>query len=64
MAQSQANAAQEDEMTIYVQANRVSCDGGGGALGHPLIFLNIGSDNKVTCPYCSREFIKTQADAS
>ena len=34
----------------------VSCDGGGGALGHPKIYLEISKDGKVVCPYCSRTF--------
>jgi uncharacterized Zn-finger protein len=35
---------------------RVSCDGGGGALGHPKIWLTFGEDGTVTCPYCSNDF--------
>ncbi len=35
----------------------VACDGGGGALGHPKVYLHIDTeDGKVTCPYCSRTF--------
>ncbi|WP_037299551.1 zinc-finger domain-containing protein [Rubritepida flocculans] len=30
-------------------------DGGGGALGHPAIFLRI-ERQQVTCPYCSRTY--------
>ena len=41
--------------------NRVSCDGGGGALGHPQIWLTLtaeaGEAAQATCPYCSRRFI-------
>ena len=39
---------------------RVACDGGGGSLGHPKVWLeleNIGSIKSVICPYCSRNFI-------
>ena len=39
---------------ITVDTDRVACDGGGGALGHPKIFLNLGTDGHVECPYCSR----------
>ena len=39
----------------------VSCDGGGGALGHPQIWLTLtaeaGEAAQATCPYCSRRFI-------
>ena len=56
----------QDDAAIKSSANiivtnqlRVACNGGGGALGHPNIFLTFGSDGKVTCPYCSREFVKS-----
>lgn len=42
---------------ITVYQKRVSCDGGKGALGHPRVFLTIGHEGKVTCPYCSRDFV-------
>lgn len=42
---------------ITVSEKRVACDGGKGALGHPKVFLTIGDEGKVTCPYCSREFV-------
>ena len=42
---------------IQVQEERVACDGGGGALGHPRVFLNLGDEGHVTCPYCSRKFV-------
>lgn len=46
---------------IEVYEREASCDGGGGALGHPMIYLKIGDGKtSVTCPYCSREFILTQ----
>ena len=36
----------------------IRCDGGGGPLGHPVIYLNLGKEEKVICPYCSRCFVK------
>ncbi|MBL6597360.1 MAG: zinc-finger domain-containing protein, partial [Alphaproteobacteria bacterium] len=33
---------------------RVACDGGNGPLGHPRVFLTIGAEDEVMCPYCSR----------
>ena len=37
---------------------RVKCDGGGGALGHPLIWLQIPKEGGfVVCPYCDKKFI-------
>src|SRR5438093_13046545 len=31
--------------------------GGGGPLGHPRVFLNLGPEGRVECPYCSRLFV-------
>ena len=36
---------------------QVCCDGGMGALGHPLVYLKIGDSGDVVCPYCSRKFV-------
>jgi uncharacterized Zn-finger protein len=41
---------------IEVETATVGCDGGGGALGHPLVYLTIGSAGRVDCPYCGRRF--------
>ena len=46
---------------ILTNQPRVACNGGGGALGHPKIFLTLGIDGRVTCPYCSREFVKSKS---
>lgn len=35
----------------------VACDGGGGALGHPKVYLNITASGEVDCPYCSRRYV-------
>ena len=43
---------------IEVDIKRVACDGGGGALGHPKIYLEMGAASEVVCPYCSRRYIK------
>jgi uncharacterized Zn-finger protein len=43
--------------TIYVDTNVVACNGGGGPLGHPRVYLNLSADGKVECPYCSRLFV-------
>jgi uncharacterized Zn-finger protein len=41
---------------IRVSERVVACDGGGGPLGHPRVFLRI-EDQSVMCPYCSRLFL-------
>ena len=42
---------------IEVDTTRVSCDGIGGALGHPRVYLEMGDENFVECPYCDRRFV-------
>jgi len=49
-----------DVETIEVDTKRVACDGGGGALGHPMIYLEMGDKREVVCPYCSRRFVLKQ----
>jgi uncharacterized Zn-finger protein len=43
--------------TITVDTDRVACDGGGGPLGHPKVYLNLGEQGRVECPYCSRTYV-------
>jgi uncharacterized Zn-finger protein len=45
----------EPPETIEVEQATVSCDGGGGALGHPKVFLTL-EKGQVECPYCDRLF--------
>ncbi|MEE2694492.1 MAG: zinc-finger domain-containing protein [Pseudomonadota bacterium] len=35
----------------------ISCDGGGGSLGHPMVYLNTQDKGGVDCPYCGRRYI-------
>ena len=46
--------------TIEVDDTRVACDGGGGALGHPRVYLEMGDEHFVECPYCDRRFVLRQ----
>jgi uncharacterized Zn-finger protein len=44
--------------TISVASLDVACDGGGGPLGHPRVFLHIDQDKgDIVCPYCSRTYV-------
>jgi uncharacterized Zn-finger protein len=36
----------------------VACDGGGGALGHPMVYLPFGKKSLVECYYCGKRFEK------
>ena len=63
MPETPALASEYDE-TIFVDNRTVGCDGGGGVLGHPLVYLPIGAEGDVVCPYCSRHFVYTGADGA
>lgn len=47
----------EPPEVIEVDTTRVACDGGGGALGHPKVWLNLSADGWVECGYCDRRFV-------
>jgi uncharacterized Zn-finger protein len=42
---------------VAVRSGRVACDGVGGALGHPRVWLEMGEAKFVECPYCDRRFV-------
>jgi uncharacterized Zn-finger protein len=42
--------------TVETDKTRVACDGGGGALGHPRVYLEMGDGNFIECPYCDKRF--------
>lgn len=48
-----ARAAEE----VLVRSRRVACGGAGGPLGHPQVWLELGGDGVVECPYCDRRFV-------
>ena len=41
---------------IEVETAVVACDGGGGTLGHPRVFLNL-ADGEAECGYCDRRYV-------
>jgi len=44
--------------THIVDTNRVACDGGGTASGHPRVWLQIPADTGwVVCGYCDCKYI-------
>lgn len=43
--------------TIEVETTTIGCDGGGGPLGHPMVYLNLEKDGVVDCPYCGRHYV-------
>jgi uncharacterized Zn-finger protein len=50
--------------TIEVDDTVVACNGGGGPLGHPRVYLNLGPANRIECPYCSRLYVRRGHAAS
>ncbi len=51
-----ANSVPPSEI-IVTEDHRIACDGG-GALGHPKVFLEMGEHDFVECPYCDRRFVR------
>lgn len=43
-----------------VTTRTVACDGGGGALGHPRVWLTIGEEGFVECGYCDKRFVLSE----
>ena len=67
MSEAQMNGAIPSPATqkIFTNDRQVACNGGGGPLGHPKVWLTLGNDGQVTCPYCSHHFAAApQADDS
>lgn len=55
-------AAPPPPEVIYVNERRVSCNGDGGALGHPKVWYSL-EDGEAECGYCDRKFIYDPAKA-
>ncbi|MDE2355458.1 MAG: zinc-finger domain-containing protein [Alphaproteobacteria bacterium] len=49
--------AQEAPEVVVVHSRRIACDGVGGALGHPRVWLEMGEADEVECGYCDRRFV-------
>ncbi|CAH1779110.1 unnamed protein product [Owenia fusiformis] len=43
---------------IASQSRVVSCDGGGGPLGHPKVYINLDQEGNHSCTYCGLRFYK------
>ena len=52
-----APIAPADPEVVVVSGHRIACDGAGGALGHPRVYLEMGGEPFVECPYCDRRFV-------
>ena len=43
--------------TVTVDTLNVACEGSGGALGHPRVYLSLEGKGEVECPYCDRRYV-------
>ncbi len=50
--------------TIIVTSERVGCDGGDAALGHPLVYLSLADKPAIVCPWCGRRFERAASYAA
>ena len=48
-------------ITVDSHADQVMCDGGGGPLGHPVVWYAFAGRECVECLYCDRRFVKAKA---
>ena len=47
----------DDREVVLTSARDVACDGGGGALGHPVEYMTLGRTGEVVCKYCGRRYL-------
>jgi len=47
-----------ETISVSKDADGVSCDGGGGALGHPKVWYIFNGKDRTKCRYCGRLFVK------
>ena len=50
-----------ETITVPDDTDEVSCDGGGGVLGHPKVWYSFDGQDGVECGYCDRLFVKARA---
>lgn len=50
---------------LKVKHKKIYCDGTNEideGLGHPLIHLDMGNEDSITCPYCGKVFVYSYAE--
>jgi len=57
-----AMALIENEPIRVVHGRKAVCDGGGGPLGHPKIFINLDKPGPRPCGYCGLRFEQAPHD--
>lgn len=59
------NVAKPAELIVVDNdVNEVKCDGGGGPLGHPVVWYSFDAGDYVECGYCDRGFVKKRSEKS
>jgi len=53
-----------ETIEIDNDADEISCDGGSGALGHPVVWYAFEGRDFVECGYCDRRFVKKKTNAA
>lgn len=43
--------------TVTVDTLTVACEGSGGPLGHPRVYLSLEGKGEAECPYCDRRYL-------
>jgi uncharacterized Zn-finger protein len=43
--------------TITIDTLTVACEGSGGSLGHPRVYLSLEGKGEAECPYCDRRYV-------
>lgn len=59
-----AQSSVPETIIVDDNADGVKCDGGGGPLGHPLVWYSFDGAQSVRCGYCDRLFIKKSAQSA
>lgn len=47
-----------EDPIVFSSERVVSCDGGGGPLGHPKVYINLDKPGAHPCGYCGKRFQK------
>ena len=50
--------------TVIIDTLTVACEGSGGALGHPRVYLSLEAKGEVECPYCDRRYVLRKTEAA
>ncbi len=55
----------DGEEIVITDRMHVQCDGGGGALGHPVEYLTLKKGGQTVCKYCDRRYLhKSQPEVA